>query len=59
MWRFVQIHTQLEELRKKYRDNTQLSQQYVERFMEDALNDKVPGVNKEQVQQIRNRTRKN
>jgi arylsulfatase A-like enzyme len=52
------LHLKLEELRTKYKDNTQLSQQYVDRFLEDATNGKVFGVSKEEVQQILDRRKK-
>ena len=53
------LHLRLEELRKKYKDNTELSQRYVDRFMEDATNGKVFGVTKETVEQILKRRKKN
>ncbi len=53
------LHTKLEQLRKKYKDNTELSQQYVDRFLEDASRGKVFGVTKEEVDQILERRRKN
>jgi arylsulfatase A-like enzyme len=52
------LHRRLEELRKKYKDNTNLSQQYVDRFLEDALNGKVPGVTKEEAALILERRKK-
>lgn len=53
-----ELHIQLEQLRKKYRDNDELSQAYVDRFMEDAANGKVFGVSKEKVQAIKARRAK-
>jgi hypothetical protein len=49
------LHARLEQLRKKYGDNTALSQQYVDRFLMDASNGKVFGVSKEKVEQIKQR----
>lgn len=47
------LHARLEQLRKKYKDNTQLSQGYIDKFMEDASNGKVFGVSKEKVGEIK------
>ena len=52
------LHRRLDELRKKYKDNTELSQQYVDRFLDDASNGKVFGVTKEEVQAIVERRKK-
>ena len=52
------MHRRLDELRKKYKDNTELSRQYVDRFLEDASNGKVFGVTKEDVQAILERRKK-
>ncbi len=49
------LHARLDQLRKKYKDNSELSQSYVDKFMEDASNGKVFGVSKEKVQEIRAR----
>lgn len=53
------LHTRLEDLRKKYKDNTALSQQYVDQFMKDASEGKVFGVSKEEAAQIKERQKKN
>ncbi|HKZ38018.1 MAG TPA: sulfatase [Chryseolinea sp.] len=53
------LHVRLENLRKKYKDNTALSQRYVDQFMEDASSGKVFGVTKEQVARILEKKRKN
>ena len=53
-----ELHIRLEQLRKKYKDKTELSQQYVDKFLEDATNGKVFGVTKEEVQQIMERRKK-
>jgi arylsulfatase A-like enzyme len=49
------LHARLDQLRKKYQDNTQLSQGYIDQFMEDATNGKVFGVSKEKVEAIKSR----
>ena len=49
------LHLRLENLRKKYKDNTALSQGYVRQFMEDASQGKVFGVTKEQAARILDR----
>ena len=48
----------LEQLRKKYHDNADLSQGYVDKFLEDASNGKVFGVSKEKVGEIKSRRTK-
>ncbi|WP_207508378.1 sulfatase family protein [Telluribacter humicola] len=53
-----ELHAKLEQLRKKYKDSDEISQGYVDRFMEDASNGKVFGVSKEKVQEIRDRRAK-
>jgi len=52
------LHARLEQLRKKYKDNTQLSQRYIDKFMEDTSNGKVFGVSKEKVEEIKARREK-
>ncbi len=52
------LHMRLEKLRAKYKDNTALSQRYVDRFLKDASAGKVSGVTKEKVDQILERRRK-
>ena len=52
------LHARLEQLRKKYKDNIQLSQGYIDKFMEDASNGKVFGVSKEKVLEIEARREK-
>ncbi len=51
------LHKRLDQLRAQYKDNAQLSQRYVDQFMEDASQGKVFGVTKEKVEQIRARRR--
>jgi arylsulfatase A-like enzyme len=53
------LHARLEALRKKYKDNTALSQRYVDQFMEDASQGKVFGVTKEQAAGIIEKRKKN
>lgn len=54
-----ELHKKLEQLRKKYRDNTALSQQYIDRFMDDADKGKVYGVSREKLEEIKRRQKKN
>ncbi len=53
-----ELHTQLEQLRKKYRDTNELSQNYVDTFMKDASEGKVFGVSKDKPQEIKARRAK-
>ena len=53
------LHVKLEKLRTKYKDNTALSQRYVDQFLKDASDGKVFGVTKEKVEQILERRKKN
>lgn len=53
-----ELHTRLDQLRKKYKDNSQLSRGYIDKFMEDASNGKVFGVSKEKAQEIKARRAK-
>ena len=53
-----ELHHQTRRPQKKIRDNAELSQQYVDKFLEDASNGKVFGVTKEDVQQIMERRKK-
>jgi hypothetical protein len=45
-------------MRDKYQDNSQISQRYIDEFMEDALNGKVFGVSKEKAQEILERRKR-
>ena len=54
----MELHKKLEELRKQYKDNTALSNTYVERLMSDAEKGKVFGVSKEKAAEIRARRKK-
>jgi len=53
------LHIKLEKLREKYKDNTSLSQQYIDQFMKDASAGKVFGVSKEAAEKIVERRKKN
>ncbi len=52
------LHQRLDRLRKKYQDNTSLSQEYIDKFMDDASRGKVFGVSKEKVKAIQERRAK-
>ena len=52
------LHRKLDALRKKYKDSNELSQRYVDRFVEDATNGKVFGVTKDEVQEILEKRKK-
>jgi arylsulfatase A-like enzyme len=52
------LHKRLDELRVKYKDNSELSQKYVDEFMNDAEAGKVFGVSKKTVDDIKERRKK-
>jgi arylsulfatase A-like enzyme len=52
------LHSRLEKLREKYKDNSALSQRYIDQFMEDAAAGKVFGVSKELAGKIQERSKK-
>jgi arylsulfatase A-like enzyme len=52
------LHSRLEKLREKYKDNSALSQRYIDQFMEDAAAGKVFGVSKELAAKIQERSKK-
>jgi hypothetical protein len=52
------LHARLDQLRKQYGDNAELSQQYIDKFMQDATDGKVFGVSKEKVDEIKARREK-
>jgi len=52
------LHARLDKLRGKYKDNSALSQHYVDQFMEDASAGKVFGVTKEEIRMIQERRKK-
>jgi len=49
------LHQRLEELRVKYQDNSTISQQYIDRLLEDARGGNVWGVDEMKVSQIEKR----
>lgn len=53
-----ELHARLEDLRKKYKDNDQLSQSYIDKLMDDASKGKVFGVTKEKAGEIKTRREK-
>jgi arylsulfatase A-like enzyme len=52
------LHKRLDELRLKYKDNSALSQGYIDRLLEDATHGKVWGVSKERVEEIQAKRRR-
>lgn len=52
------LHKRLEALRAKYKDNSQLSERYIDDLMKDASDGKVFGVTKEKVEEIKARRSK-
>ena len=52
------LHARLDKLREKYKDNSALSQRYVDQFMQDAAAGKVFGVSKELAGKIQERSKK-
>ncbi|OOG73088.1 sulfatase [Algoriphagus sp. A40] len=52
------LHKRLEDLRVKYKDNSALSQGYIDRLLEDAARGKVWGVSKERLEEIKKRREK-
>ncbi|MHA7130180.1 sulfatase family protein [Algoriphagus namhaensis] len=46
------LHGRLTALRKKYQDSTELSQSYLDRFMRDAKEGKVYGLNQERMERV-------
>ena len=53
------LHRRLEALRLHYQDNSALSQQYVDKFMDDADKGKVYGINKEKLEEVKRKQKKN
>jgi arylsulfatase A-like enzyme len=49
------LHTRLEALRVKYKDNSEISQGYIDKLMDDASEGKVWGVGKEVVERMKQR----
>ena len=46
------LHEQLKDIRMKYKDNDSISDNYIDRFLEDAIRGNVFGVSQEKAQQI-------
>lgn len=46
------LHRRLDALREKYKDNTDISQRYIDEFMKDALDGKIFGISKEKANEI-------
>ena len=53
------LHARLDKLREQYKDNTEISQHYIDQFMDDASSGKIFGVSKELVEKTIDRTKKN
>ncbi len=49
------LHKRLDDLRVKYKDNSELSQGYIDRLLEDATDGKVWGIDKQRVEEIQAR----
>jgi arylsulfatase A-like enzyme len=54
----AELHGRLNELRVKYKDNSELSQGYIDKLLNDAAEGKVWGVSKERVEEIKTRREK-
>lgn len=52
------LHKRLDDLRVKYKDNSELSQGYIDKLMEDATEGKVWGINNKRVEEIKSRHQK-
>ncbi|EAZ80931.1 sulfatase family protein [Algoriphagus machipongonensis] len=46
------LHERLEKMRVKYKDSPELSQQYIDRYVEDASEGRIYGTSKEKVEKI-------
>jgi len=53
------LHTELEEIRKKYGDSDELSNRYIKVFLDDVEKDGIFGVNDEKLQEILEKRRQN
>lgn len=53
------LHRELDKLRKQYKDNSAISQGYIDRLIEDAAQGKVYGASKEKVDAALQRNREN
>ncbi len=52
------LHQRLDELRIKYKDSSELSQVYIDRLLEDAVEGKVWGMDEKRVEEIQARRQK-
>jgi arylsulfatase A-like enzyme len=52
------LHKRLDDLRTKYKDNSQLSQGYIDKLLEDATEGKVWGITKQRVEELKARRQK-
>ncbi len=53
------LHAQLDKVRKKYKDSSEISQSYIDRLIDDAEKGKVYGASKEKVDAVIRRSREN
>ncbi|GAB3227648.1 sulfatase [Algoriphagus aestuariicola] len=53
------LHAQLDKMRKKYKDSSEISQSYIDRLIDDAEKGKVYGASKEKVDAVIRRSREN
>ena len=49
------LHRRLDELRKKYKDSNEISNGYIDRLLDDALEGKVWGISKERAEEIKSK----
>jgi len=54
-----ELHSELDKIRKKYKDNTTISQGYIDRLIEDAAQGKVYGAPKAKVDAAIKRSQEN
>ncbi|MBC6366885.1 sulfatase [Algoriphagus sp. AK58] len=52
------LHARLEALRVKYKDSSEISQSYIDRLLDDAVQGKVWGISKERAVELKNRAKK-
>jgi len=50
-----ELHKKLEELRVQYKDSDQLSDEYIDKFLADAVEGKVYGLTKERAKAIQSK----
>ncbi len=54
-----ELHKQLAEIRAKYRDSDEISQSYIDRFVDDVASGKTYGMSEEKIKEIVDRYRSN